>query len=235
MSFRPDRYLLPTVAALALAASVSLPGADLLKDKPTGLSDIATTVWTPTDTTLLRDVRLEVGLAPGIENVDVATSAWSGNATTDAQPALALTPSFTVGGIWSSGFGLGVAIATPWRNSAGTASNGDRFTVRAYGLEIAPLVALRVDPRFHLELAVPLAAGFAEHEMPGFSSDRADWWSTGLRLGGIWTYASGLQWGVELGWLAMSTMGRVTSNGGGLDVTYHSRGLTAGLILGYRL
>jgi hypothetical protein len=36
----------------------------------------------------------------------------------------------------------------------------------------------------------------------------------------------------ELGWLAMSTMGRVKDSGGSMDVTYRSRGPTAALTIG---
>lgn len=233
MPLRPARRLLPFIACLACASPATLSAVDLLKDRPTGL-DGASTRATTSGASSLRDLRLSLGIAPGIEHVDVSTSAWSGSVGTDAKPSLALTPSFTWGGFWSNGLGLGASIGVPWRRSAGTASNGDRFSIKAYGLEIAPLVALRLDPQCHLELAIPFAAGFADHEMPGLDTDRADWWSTGVRLGGYWTALCGFQVGGELGWLAMSTMGRVKDSGGSMDVTYHSRGPTAALTIGYR-
>lgn len=234
MSCRPDRHRPPTLVVLALAASAALPAADLLKDKPTGLAPALSEVHAGAVPAALRDFRLGVGMAPGISSFDASTATWNGNAKTEARPALALTPSFTLGGFWSNGFGLGVSLGVPWRRSDGTTSNGDRIRISAYGIEIGPLIALRLEPRFHLELAVPLAAGFARQEMPGLEADRAEWWSTGVRLGGYWTWPGGWQVGGELGLLAMSTMGRVKDGSGPIDLVYHSRGATASLTLGHR-
>ncbi len=187
----------------------------------------------PSSTTY--DLRLGLGLVPGIADVAITAPAWGGTAHTEARLSPAITPACVLAKCWRSGFGLGLSLAIPLRRSIGIADHGDRFTVDAYGGELAPLIAWHLASRLHLEWALPLAAGFAHHGVTDLDGDQGTWWSTGLRLGGYWTTVDGWQYGGELGWMAMTTLGRVTNDMGGMDLAYHSRGPTITITLGHRL
>lgn len=241
LTFLSHRSLAGCVtASLAVVSTVvSASAVDLLQGRPTG-------VFTTEEVQMRRykvyssysDIRVSLGIVPGISRAEMAALGWNGTVICDEKTSAGMVPSYALGFVGPSRFVLGATAGLPLRSMTGDASNGQRFSVLSYGVELAPFIGYVFGPLWNAELSFPCGAGYARHVVPDYSTSPAHWWSTGIRLGAYRMVAFKYQMGFELGYLSQTTLGKAQSSGGGsggeTDVIYRSRGVTASVSVGYR-
>ena len=114
-------------------------------------------------------------------------------------------------------------------------SNGN-IELRSYQLTFHPGLAWLLDTGFHMEVNPYFGIGAAKIESDFAGTGKnAVYWEVGLRGAAYYTWSSGIQLGMQLGYMFGKTNGQIDGPTSTFDTKATIQGLTLGIQLGYRL
>jgi hypothetical protein len=111
-------------------------------------------------------------------------------------------------------------------------SNSPLIDVRSYQITIHPGIGWLLDRHFHVEVNPYAGVGMSEYEQSKAGSGSAPYFEGGLRGAAYYTWNTGLQLGMQIGYHYGRIHGEIDP---GYDVKFVMQGLTFGMQLGYRL
>ncbi len=174
------------------------------------------------------DVRLLVGLVPGVRSFADESQGVTGTRGTNLQAEFIYTKPLY--GDLGLAYGLGGFMRT--HGAEVEAPGGShRYLYRAYGVDFTMGPALRLSPLVHLELRPYVDYGTGELADENLSGDGYN--AYGVVFGGYATFPSDLQLGLELAYQeALGSSLTKGPNPQGIEI--RASGVTANLILGCR-
>jgi len=174
--------------------------------------------------------RFNAGMVPGINELEV-----DGYGTTDLddEACVNFNPVFVLRTNTDKAVGFVGAFGLFVRNHIGDIDSDNKAELTAYGISVAPGLAVNLSEKFHLEFKAELGLGGAEQSITGFSDGSGPYASLGLTAGGYVNVTEVIVVGADLGYMAFASDGEIDMSGSTYDTTFSGDGLTLNLSLGF--
>lgn len=189
------------------------------------------------------EARLAAGILPGVDDLTLDIGlGGSVDLPSDPKVSFGIEPQVVLARRLTPLVGLTGAIGIFFRQHAGEDPNSsDSVTVSAFGLDVAPAVAIHFDPRLWIEVGATVAVGWGKRAVeinggtdPNYPDGSGLYTSYGARLGAFTLLQERLILGVEVGFLAFTNDDSVDVNGTTIDTTAEGQGVMANVAVGYR-
>ena len=185
------------------------------------------------------DVRLGIGLTPGVKQVEVVgagDNTFDFSASTSMQWALGANYTYPIDANWGLVVGPNIIVSSASGDGEGDASSA-KWTVASYGLELVFGAAYKIDQHWKLELTPFLGYGAATStlEVGGNSedSDSISLTDYGIKFAGIYSFDNHIMLGADVGYKSWNTGAATFTDIDGNDFKASGSGATASIFVGY--
>jgi len=177
--------------------------------------------------------RLNLGAVPGVNEAEVEDSGTSFTVDLDDKSGINFNPAFVFRTNTDRAVGFVGAFGLFVRGHTGEDDSGDEVELTAYGVSIAPGLAVKLSQRVHMEIKAELGLGGAEQSVTGFSDGSGPYASLGVNVGAYAKLNKVLVLGGDIGYMAFASDGELDFGGYTVDTTYSGDGLTLNASIGF--